>query len=72
MHLTPEIEYMVISKTHEYYLTISVNHMVSCKELHNITLCPETFYFFLNNLINFFSKSSPQGSYVVGSMVVIY
>ena len=42
MHLTPEIEYMAISKTHEYYLTISVNHLMSCQEIGSITLCPET------------------------------
>jgi len=42
MHLTPEFEYMAISKTHEYYLTISVNHLMNCKELISMTLCPET------------------------------
>jgi hypothetical protein len=42
MHLTPEFEYMAISKTHEYYLTISVDHLISCKDLLSMTLCPET------------------------------
>ncbi|KAL4085151.1 hypothetical protein QTP88_027443 [Uroleucon formosanum] len=42
MHLTPEFEYMAISKTHEYYLTISVTHLMKCRELTSITMCPET------------------------------
>ncbi|KAL4127092.1 hypothetical protein QTP88_011290 [Uroleucon formosanum] len=42
MHLTPEFEYMAISKTHEYYLTISVTHLMKCTELTSITMCPET------------------------------
>lgn len=42
MHLTPEFEYMAISKTHEYYLTISVTHLMKCRELASITMCPET------------------------------
>lgn len=42
MHLTPDIEYMAISKTHKYYLTISINHLLSCRELGSKTLCPET------------------------------
>ncbi|KAF0729376.1 Uncharacterized protein FWK35_00024758 [Aphis craccivora] len=42
MHLTPEFEYMAISKTHEYYLTISVTHLMNCRELASITMCPET------------------------------
>ncbi|KAL4153489.1 hypothetical protein QTP88_001322 [Uroleucon formosanum] len=42
MHLTPEFEYMAISKIHEYYLTISVTHLMKCRELTSITMCPET------------------------------
>ncbi|XP_029345748.1 uncharacterized protein LOC115034123 [Acyrthosiphon pisum] len=41
MHLTPEFEYMAISKTHEYYLTISVTHLMNCRELASVTMCPE-------------------------------
>jgi len=42
MHIIPEYGYIAISKTHEYYLTLSFNHLMICKQINTGTICPET------------------------------
>ncbi|XP_025207737.1 uncharacterized protein LOC112603414 [Melanaphis sacchari] len=42
MHIIPEYSYIAISKTHEYYLTLSLNHLNTCKQIKIGTLCLET------------------------------
>jgi hypothetical protein len=33
MYIVPELNYMAIYKTHEYYLTLSSHQIATCKEL---------------------------------------
>ncbi|KAL4134811.1 hypothetical protein QTP88_006520 [Uroleucon formosanum] len=42
IHIIPEYSYIAISKTHEYYLTLCMNHLMLCRQTNMGTLCPET------------------------------
>ncbi|CAI6377712.1 unnamed protein product [Macrosiphum euphorbiae] len=42
MHIIPEYGYIAISKTHEYYLTLSFSQLLMCRQINMGTLCPET------------------------------
>lgn len=42
IHIIPEYSYIAISKTHEYYLTLCMNHLMLCRQINMGTLCPET------------------------------
>ncbi|KAL4105010.1 hypothetical protein QTP88_020285 [Uroleucon formosanum] len=42
IHIIPEYSYIAISKTHEYYLTLCMNHLILCRQTNMGTLCPET------------------------------
>ncbi|KAL4153576.1 hypothetical protein QTP88_001409 [Uroleucon formosanum] len=42
IHIMPEYSYIAISKTHEYYLTLCMNHLMLCRQTNMGTLCPET------------------------------
>ncbi|KAL5241917.1 hypothetical protein ACI65C_009327, partial [Semiaphis heraclei] len=42
MRIIPEYSYIAISNTHKYYLTLSLNHLMMCRQIAAGTLYPET------------------------------